>query len=294
MTLFSLGFSHLTESLLTLPFLKKGVCGIFRHTNKELYAHIESAVRGERCVLLGGIASEEQIVSLLLLAHTLKKEGAAHLSVMSPYLSFARHDKAKPGESLGIQMIGQLFQAVGIDEVVTVDVHSKNDHELFAIPLVSLSPAELFARCITEMNLSDVTLVVPDNGAMDRCEHVRALLGITRPIAFFKKHRTQEGITQEGPIGQVSSSVIIVDDILDTGGTLVAACQKLQTAGVRDIKVMVTHGLFTGDAWMALWNEGVTRIITTNTIPVPEHTDHRISQISVAPLLKDFFSNHIR
>jgi ribose-phosphate pyrophosphokinase len=166
---------------------------------------------------------------------------------MFPYLAYARHDKDKPGESLGAAWVGAIAQASGIDEVIAVDVHSDRARDLFPIPVISLSPAEIFAKALRRFSLTDATIVAPDEGAIARCEAVKKALGMTGgEIPYFAKHRTATGITHVGRISDVGRRVVIIDDILDTGGTLVSACERLREVGVEEIYVMVTHGLFTG------------------------------------------------
>ncbi len=124
--------------------------------------------------------------------------------------------------------IGELLRAAGVDDVVTVDLHSRTAHHLFPVPLRSLSPAEIFAGEITRLSLAGATVVAPDEGALDRCEAVRQATGIDRPVAYFEKTRTAAGITHSGLHGTVGRHVVIVDDILDTGGTLISSCEALR------------------------------------------------------------------
>ena len=129
---------------------KSGTQGRFqvaRFENGELHLDVQSSVRNENCFVLGSIAPpDEQLLSMLLLAHTLKKEGARRVCALLPYLAYARDDKDKPGKSLATAWAGTLAQASGLDGVITVDVHSERAKRLFPIPVLSLSPAELFAE----------------------------------------------------------------------------------------------------------------------------------------------------
>ena len=234
-----------------LPWLRAGQSQVARYDNGELHAVVNSPAAFEHCVVLGSIAPpDEQLLSALLLADTLKKEGAGRVSALLPYLAYSRQDKDKPGESLATALVGRLLAAVGVDEVFTVDVHSDADQQLFPIPITSFSTARLFADALKKYELTGATIVAPDNGAIARCEAVKAAAGLTEAgTPYFEKRRTETGITHVGPIGQVGPQAVIVDDMLDTGTTLVSACQKLAEAGVREIYILVTHGLFTGERW---------------------------------------------
>lgn len=260
-----------------------------RFENGEWHIELETPVRGRECLVVGSIAPPDgQMLSTLLLAHTLKKEGAREVRAVLPYLAYARHDRDKPGESLATAWSGAVVQASGIDSVVTVDVHSEQCRRLFPVPVISLSPAETFARAFARLGLRGATIVAPDEGAIARCEAVKMAAGsLQSTIPFFRKQRTAAGILHTGLIGSVGRQVVIVDDILDTGLTLLSACDKLRDGGVKEIVVMVTHGLFTGERWKELWGLGVRRILCTDSVPIPAGVeDTRIERLSVVPLLE--------
>ncbi len=260
-----------------------------RFENGELHVEVNTSVKDERCFVLGSIAPpDQQMLCALLLAHTLKKEGARNVTAIFPYLAYARHDKEKPAESLGTAWVGAIAQASGIDEVITLDVHSARAKKLFPIPVVSLSPAEIFADAIKRFGLMGATVVAPDEGAIGRCEALKRALRIPcGEIPYFEKHRTATGITHVARVGAVGRRVVIIDDILDTGGTLVSACERLREAQVEEIYIMVTHGLFTGDRWKKLWQLGVKRIFCTDSVPAATSPDGgRIERLSVVPLLR--------
>lgn len=262
---------------------------VARFENGEMHIDLQAEVAKEDCLILGSIAPpDEHLLSALLLAHTLKNEGARRVTAIFPYLAYARHDKKKPGESLATAWIGALAQASGIDRVITVDVHSERARQLFPISVVSLSPAEIFAEAFIPYGLKDATIVAPDEGAVNRCRAVHTAAGIANDeVPYFEKHRTEAGITHSELIGRVSSRVVIVDDILDTGGTLVSACKKLCEAGVEEVYIAVTHGLFTGDRWKELYQLGVTRIFSTDSVPFPGSAGKsKIVRLSIAPLLE--------
>lgn len=271
-----------------LPGLRTGEFHLARFDNGELYAIIPTPVAFSHCVILGSIAPpDEQLLSTLLLADTLKKEGAAKVTALLPYLAYSRQDKDKPGESLATHWVGQLLAAAGFDRVITADVHSRAAQQLFPIPVISLETAPLFADAIRKYRLTGATIVAPDNGAIIRARTVQLAAGMPESdIPYFEKQRTGTGIVHVGPIGEVSSQVVIVDDILDTGTTLVSACEKLVQAKTREIYIMITHGLFTGERWKQLWSLGVRRIICTDTIPLPDGLDRsKIETLSIVPVL---------
>lgn len=272
----------------------RGEFRIGRFENGELFVRVLTSARHEHCVLLGSLAPpNERLLSLSLLAHTLKKEGCHKISALLPYLAYSRQDKDKPGESLAASWIGVLLKASGVDEVLTFDLHSQRDRQLFPIPLISTFPAELFAHAIRRFSLSDAILVAPDNGAIPRCQNLNEALGrLAAALPYFEKVRDETGIKHTKLFGIAGRKVLIIDDMLDTGGTLISACSHLVKAGTQEIFIVVTHGLFTGTAWKRLWSLNVQRIFCTDTIPAPPEIrgDERITILPIREVLQEQLS----
>ena len=291
MLLFSFSaYENIARQLRAVASVQVRRFAVGRYDNRELHTSIEGPVSGKHCLILGTIAPpDECLLSVTLLAETLKKEGADKITAVLPYLAYSRQDKDKSGESLGTAWVGALLKSSGIDQVLTVDVHSERDKKLYPIPLISLSTDNLFADAIRNHGLRGATIVAPDNGAINRCEAVKKAAGM--PIGetpYFEKKRTEKGIVHNGPIGKVGAEVVIVDDMIDTGETLVSACDKLRVGGVQDIYVLVTHGLFTGSSWLQLWSLGVKRILCTDTVPLRSDIDAAyITLLPVAPLIAE-------
>lgn len=289
MILFSFpGYENIARELREAAPVQVARFAVARYANQELHARIEGSVAREHCLILGTVAPpDESLLSILLLAETLKKEGADKVTAVLPYLAYSRQDKNKPGESLGTAWVGALLKSSGIDQLLTVDVHSERDKQLFPIPLISLSTDGLFAEVIKKHGLADATMVAPDNGAIARCEAVKKVAGMSGgETPYFEKRRTEKGIMHSGPIGKVGAKVVIVDDMIDTGETLVSSCEKLAAAGTKEIYILVTHGLFTGSTWLKLWSLGAKRIFCTDSVPLRSGIDAtNITLISVAPLI---------
>jgi ribose-phosphate pyrophosphokinase len=290
MILFSFpSHQNLARELQKIAAVRAGQFVVGRYENQELHARIEESVSGEHCLILGTIAPPDDfLLSVTLLAETLKKEGAAKITALLPYLAYTRQDKNKQGESLGTAWVGALLRSSGIDRVITLDVHSERDTDLFPIPLISLPTDVLFAQTIRDYGLQDATIVAPDEGAISRCEAVKKAAGIaTGETPYFEKKRTDLGVVHRGPVGTVGTKVLMIDDMLDTGGTLVSACEKLRVAGAREIFVLVTHGLFTGTKWMRLWDLGVKRIFCTATVPIRSDIETaNITVLSITTLVR--------
>jgi ribose-phosphate pyrophosphokinase len=282
---------YLGEPLRKLCASERGQFAVHRFPNQELYLTLETSVRGADCAILGSITPpDEHMISFPLLAHTLKKQGARRVAAVLPYLAYSRHDKDKPDESLAVAWLGLLFRTSGIDELITVDLHSQRAQQFLGVPINSIFPASLFAEQIERYSLADATLVAPDHGAIRRCREVQAAAGMSGDIVSFEKERTLQGITHTtGWRGEVREQALVIDDMLDTGGTLVSACEQLKERGAREIYVMVTHGLFTGSLWRKLWGLQVKKIFCTDSVPIPaEVRSQPVETLSVIPLLAQF------
>jgi ribose-phosphate pyrophosphokinase len=292
MLLFSLEkFNYLAHPLLRSAKFRLGYFSAQRFSNNELFLTIKNKVAKQKCYILGTFARpDENLLSLLLLSHTLKKEGASEVVALVPYLGYARQDKAEEKESLGLAWMGGLLAASGIDEIITVDLHNPKSIPMLKSPVVSLKSNELFAAALSHDKIKFDSILAPDEGARQRCEELGRTLNFSQPIVYCQKTRGPRGVSVSDIAGQLRGPRILIhDDILDTGGTLIAACRTARRVGAKEITIAVTHGLFTGTKWRQLWRLGVKKIYTTNSLPSAiAQRDKRIKITSLAPLLGDY------
>ena len=262
-----------------------GRAAVRQFANGEFHVGVPASVEGRGCILIGSISPPAgNLERVTLFAHALKRAGAEGVIALLPYLAYARQDRAARAESLGLAWAGGLLRASGVDAVVCIDVHSAGAAKVLGLPLTSLSPAEMLAAALPPSWREQVTFVAPDEGAVDRCLAVARAAGSALPIVWARKSRTPSGVEHLGIVGSPGHRVVIVDDILDTGATIVSCCRRLREAGVRDIGVIATHGLFTGDLWRTLAVNGVRQMWITDTVRSPRRpSDAEI--VRVAPLL---------
>ena len=269
------------------PALGRWLAG--RFPDGELWLELGDSVTGRECAVLGSLAPPDaQGLLVLMLAHTLKRAGASRVRALLPYLGYARQDSADAGRSLGAAWAGALLEAVGVDEVATIDVHSAAGQACLPVPVVSLSPARLFAAELRRASVRGLSVVAPDEGAVERCREVAEAAGIEVPVAHLRKRRDPGGVVHAALEGQVLSRAVLVDDILDTGGTLLSACRELRRAGVEEITIIATHGTFSGDRWRELPAAGARRVVVTDSIPdVRSRAGDMVEVLSVTPLLME-------
>lgn len=279
------GFRRLAGELAAdASAVELGECCVERHANGELWIELQGAVEGVDCAALGTLRPPDRhLAEFLLLCDTLRRGGARSVLAILPYFAYARQDRQEPRRSLAAAWVGALLAASGVTQVLTLDVHSPHVAPLLPIPLRAQVSAALFARALAG-RLVGATLVAPDEGAIERCAQLRQATGLELPMAHFHKVRSKAGVCAH-LVGAVSERAVVFDDILDTGGTLVACAAELHAAGVRQISVGVTHGLFTGTAWQRLWSLGVDKLVCTDSVGTGPAADARVEVIACAPAL---------
>jgi ribose-phosphate pyrophosphokinase len=269
-----------------------GQSEIERFTDGEIHVRVLSNVANEACIIIGSAAPpDNQLLSLLVLAEALKRNGARHVRALLPYLGYARQDSAKFGEGGGIALIGAVLRTAGVDEIITIDVHSEKDEQLIGLPLNSISPAPLFAPALAVKGWANAKIIAPDEGAVRRAQAFAQNLGNVNPVTYMVKRRV-DGIVHLDIVGDVSAKVIIVDDIIDSGHTLLSACKLLRQKGAHEIAIAVTHGLFYSADWEQLFDLGVKTLLISDSYPrAAAQKDHRLVIKSIQPLLSDYFMN---
>lgn len=262
-----------------------GQSQIVRFPDGELCVALRQGVEGQDCLLTGTIAPpDSQMLECLLLADALKRGGARSVWAFFPYLAYARQDKTMPGLGGGIRAVGSQLKAAGVDGIVTVDIHSQLDSKLVGLPVMSLLPTSLFAKEIRRLGWPDITVVAPDEGAINRNQMLAEALGIHDSVVHLVK--TRASIVHLGVVGKVGSRVVIADDILSSGRTLVSACNVLRQSGVSEIVIAVTHGLFTGEIWKELFGIGIKTLLVTDSCPQALKTGQpEVRVIPIKPLM---------
>ncbi len=212
---------------------------------------------------------DQHLFQLLLASHRLSQEGAKITAVV-PYLAYARQDKEfLPGEGVTLGVVAHLMRSAGIRRLVTVDIHSVEGLSLFSIPIYSVSAIPtLVGYAKDSLGLGDVVVISPDFGASKRTEAFAALYG-AKYIQLSKRRdrKTGEVRVKEESIDVKGKDVVILDDIISTGGTVKAAAETVLGQGASKAIAVCTHGLFVGDALQTLDKAGVKKIVGTNTVP---------------------------
>jgi len=243
-------------------------------------------------------SSNDKLCRLLFFIGALKDAGAAHVTAVVPYLCYARKDRrTKPSDPVTTRYVASLFEAVGVDAIVVLEVHNPAAFEnAFRRRAVALTAAPLFVEYAKGFSNERLCVVSPDTGGAKRAELLRELLEASsgQPIgkAFFEKHRSAGVVSGDLFVGDIEgATALIVDDLISTGNTLLRAAKAARRAGARQVIALVTHGLFMTGTATVLADPAIDRIVITDAVPAfrlgPEVARHKLDVLPTAPLFAE-------
>ena len=281
------------------PALAKEICGylglplgeafVGRFNNGEVQIMIDESVRGKDVFIIQPTSYpvNDNLMELMVMADALKRASARHITAVVPYYGYARQDRKTRGrEPITAKLVANLMQTSGITRLVTIDLHAGQIQGFFDVPVDHLYGASILAKYINKKNLEDVIVVSPDLGGVTRARDLADRIGA--PIAIIEKKRPEPGVAKVmNLIGDVKGkNCIIVDDIVDTAGSLVEGAKALEEFGAKSVMAAVTHAVLTDPASERIANSNIKELIVTNTMPLPENCKlDNVTQLSVAPLL---------
>ena len=269
--------------------LPLGEAFVGRFNNGEVQIMIDESVRGKDVFIIQPTSYpvNDNLMELMVMADALKRASARHFTAVVPYYGYARQDRKTRGrEPITAKLVANLMQTSGITRLVTIDLHAGQIQGFFDVPVDHLYGASILAKYINEKNLEDVIVVSPDLGGVTRARDLADRIGA--PIAIIEKKRPEPGVAKVmNLIGDVKGkNCIIVDDIVDTAGSLVEGAKALKEFGAKSVMAAVTHAVLTDPASERIANSNIKELIVTNTMPLPENCKlDNVTQLSVAPLL---------
>jgi len=264
---------------------------IHRFNDGEIYVRILESVRGSDIYVIQPTSPDANLnlMELLITIDALKRSSPQRITAVIPYFGYARQDrKAKAREPISAKLVAKMIESAGADRVMTFELHVDQVQGFFDIPSDNLDLRPIYAEHILKKKLKDVVIVAPDVGGAKRARALAEVLHV--PIAIIDKRRNEKGNVVMGHvIGDVKNkSTIIVDDILDTAGTITEAATILKKHGAKDIYVQATHPVLSEPAIKRLQKSQIKEILVTNTIEIPKKKRiNKIKVISVAPLLSE-------
>ncbi|MDD4584396.1 MAG: ribose-phosphate pyrophosphokinase [Erysipelotrichales bacterium] len=271
--------------------LELGDVEVKHFADGEVMVETLQSVRGKNVYIIQSTCSPvtERLMEVLVFADGLKRGSAREINAVIPYYGYARQDrKAKAREPISAKLVADLLQVSGIHRVITMDLHAPQIQGFFDCPVDDLSAIPLFGRYFKKIINKDEEIVVvsPDHGGTTRARKLGTILNA--PIAIIDKRRPKPNVAEVmGIIGDVKGKVaIMIDDIIDTGGTICAGAKALMDAGASRVYAACSHGIFSGDAIKKLQCSVFDEIVITNTIPLSEEKKiSKIKVLSVAPMI---------
>ena len=247
-----------------------------RFADGEISLHLDEPVALKVAFVLGSFyPPAENLLELFTLINTLHINGVAKVVAVIPYLGYGKSDRLdRPSIPVNARLFIQTLELAGVDQFITLDLHSPIINRYFRVPNLHLSYMETFAKHLSGQGLNQLTVVTPDQGGIDRASDYAKAVGAT-DIIVIEKHRPQDDQTEVVKIsGQVEGrDLIMIDDMVQTGLTLITAAAQLKKLGARDIYVAAPHFVYSARAYdLFAKDDAFKKIFITNSIPVPEGT----------------------
>ncbi|RRQ47309.1 ribose-phosphate pyrophosphokinase [Chryseobacterium sp. SC28] len=262
----------------------------FQHfSDGEFEPVLEQSVRGSRVFLIGStFPPADNLLELLLMIDAAKRASAKNITVVIPYYGLARQDrKDKPRAPIGAKLVANLLMASGATRIMTMDLHADQIQGFFEIPVDHLYASSIFVDYIKSLQLDNLTIASPDMGGAKRAKNYAGHLGADVVIAY-KERKKANVIEEMFLIGDVTDkNVILIDDMIDTAGTLCKAADILLEKGAKSVRAMATHGVLSGNAYANIENSKLLEVIVTDSIPLKEGLSTKIRVLSCASLFAD-------
>lgn len=281
------------------PKLAKEICDylgtslvdaeVFRFGDGEISVTITESIRGSDVFVVQPTCPpvNENIMELLIMIDALKRASARSVTAVVPYFGYARQDrKAKPRDPISAKLMSNLITSAGADRLVSIDLHASQIQGFFNVPVDHLLGAPILAEYFLNKDLDNTIIVAPDVGSVKRCRDFAERLDTS--IAIIDKRRPKPNVSEVmNIIGDVSDkNVILLDDMIDTAGTITEAARVLKNKGANKVYACCTHPIFSGPAIDRLKESVLEEVVVTNTIPLSEEKKlDKVKVLSIAPLL---------
>ena len=254
----------------------------------EFQPAFEESVRGRRVFIIGStFPNADNLMEMLLMLDAAKRASARHITAVMPYFGWARQDrKDQPRVAIGAKLVANLLQSAGATRIMTMDLHADQIQGFFEKPVDHLYASTIFMPYVKSLKLENLTIASPDMGGSKRAyaysKHLHSDV-----VICYKQRKKANVISNMELIGDVQGkNVILVDDMIDTGGTLAHAANLMMERGALSVRAICTHPILSGGAYEKIENSGLTELIVSDTIPLKKETS-KIKVVSCAPLFAD-------
>ena len=279
----------LTKAIANEVGIEVGKVNFSRYSDGEFQPSFEETVRGVRIFIVGSThPSSENLMEMLLILDAAKRASARHITAVMPYFGWARQDrKDKPRVPIGAKLIAKLLESAGATRIITMDLHADQIQGFFEKPVDHLYASTIFLPYIVDsLKLSNLTIASPDMGGSKRAYAYSKFLG-SDVVICYKQREKANIISHMELIGNVEGkNVILVDDMVDTAGTLTKAADLMKERGAVSVRAICTHALLSGDAYDKIEKSQLEELIVTDSIP-PKVSHPKVKVLSCAPLFAD-------
>jgi len=274
--------------------------GLKTFSNGEIYCRYEESIRGADIFLVqstagnerAGLTANDALMELLIMIDAAVGASAHRVIAVTPWYGYSRQDKkSAPREPITARLVARMLETAGISRLLTMDLHAGQLQGFFSAqtPVDHMTALPMLSQYVHDQlgDVSELVIVAPDAGRVKLTRNFARKVGA--PYALMEKERPAHGVAEIGRvIGDVKGRVaVIVDDMIDTGGTLAAAARTVMDEGAKQVHAVATHGVFSGNAWENLAASPLAGIVVTDTIPLPDGAPDMIRQISTADLLTE-------
>lgn len=285
------GNRPLAEEIAKLMGGQLGIADVKEFSDGEVAVNIQESVRGKDCYIVQSTADpvNDNLMELLIMVDAMKRASAGRINAVIPYYGYGRQDRtAKARDPITARLVADLIQVAGVDRVITMDLHASQIQGFFTIPVDHLAGGPILQRYIASKKLEDLVIVSPDHGSVTRARNFAQPLNA--PIAIIDKRRPRPNVSEiMNIIGEIDGkNCILVDDMVDTAGTICNAANALKERGAKSVIACSTHAVLSGPAIDRIKESAIDEMIFLNTIQIPEEKMlDKFTLLSVAPLFAE-------
>lgn len=269
--------------------IKLGDLRFSQFSDGEFQPSFEETIRGNDIFIVQSTnAPSDNLMELFLTVDAAKRASARKVVAVIPYFGFARQDrKDKPRVPIGAKLIANLLIASGVDRVVSMDLHADQIQGFFDVPFDHMYASSIFVPYLKTLKLDNLVMASPDTGGAKRAAAYAKIMD-TELVINFKQRKKANVIESMRVIGDVDGKdVVLVDDIVDTAGTLAKAAEMMKQHGATSVRAMCTHAILSGNAYETIQNSQLDELIVTDTVPLKDHSCDKIKVLSTADLFAD-------